>query len=226
MKYILMDIEGTTTSISFVHEILFPYSKKYLQSFVHKNKDFSPTKEIIEETKQTAREEESLELDEDGVIQKLIDWINIDRKHKALKQLQGLIWEEGYQSGELKGHVYDDVPPALKKWHEQGLKLGIYSSGSVEAQRSLFGHSLFGDLNSYFTHHFDTLVGHKRDPLSYQTILSHINEEACDVLFLSDISQELSAAQVAGMKTLQLVRLGEIPIEGHRQIHTFNDVIL
>lgn len=226
MKYILMDVEGTTTSISFVHETLFPYSQKHLREFIQKNKSDNRIQKILAETRQSARDEESIELDEEGVIQQLLEWIKIDRKHKALKQLQGLIWKEGYSSGELKGHVYQDVPANLKAWEDKGLRLGIYSSGSVEAQRALFGHSLFGNLNPYFSHHFDTTVGHKRDFHSYENILTQINEKGSDVLFLSDIAEELDAAKASGIHTIQLVRLQEMPFVGHQQIRSFDEISL
>lgn len=219
-----MDVEGTTTSISFVHEVLFPYSIEKLRDYINSHFDDTPVQEALLETFNTAFEEEKLILNHNGLIEKLLSWVSIDRKHSALKKLQGLIWSEGYKAGALKGHVYEDVPVALKKWKESGLTLGIYSSGSIEAQRVLFGYSISGDLNNYFSNNFDTSVGQKRVVTSYQNILSELKIEANDVLFLSDIAEELDAAQEVGMQTLQLVRLGDVPFAGHTQVKSFNEI--
>lgn len=224
MKYILMDVEGTTTSISFVHDVLFPYSSERLRTYINSHFDSTPVQEALLETFNTAFEEEKLILNHNGLIEKLLSWIKTDRKHSALKKLQGLIWKEGYQSGELKGHVYEDVPAALKRWKEAGVKLGIYSSGSVVAQKDLFGFSIYGDLNTYFSNNFDTSVGHKRESVSYKNILAELKLEANDVLFLSDIAEELDAAKAVGIHTIQLVRLDEVPNAGHQQEKNFNDI--
>ncbi len=226
MKYILMDVEGTTTSISFVHDVLFPYSMERIKNYINQNFTTQSVQEVLLETLETVQEEEGKILNHQGLIDKLTEWIKIDRKHPALKKLQGLIWKEGYESGDLKGHVYEDVPAALKRWKETGLNLGIYSSGSVQAQRDLFGHSLFGDLNSYFSNNFDTSVGHKRDAKSYQNILAILKLNASDVLFLSDIAEELDAAKSVGIKTIQLVRLGDLPESSHKQVRSFAEIVL
>ncbi|MGZ3787329.1 MAG: acireductone synthase [Bacteriovorax sp.] len=224
MKYILMDVEGTTTSISFVHDVLFPYSYERLKSYIETHLSDPAILNVLDETKNTVREEENLVLDQGGLIEKLLGWIKADRKHPALKKVQGLIWKEGYSSGELKGHVYEDVPLALKKWKEQGQGLGIYSSGSIEAQKVLFTYSIFGDLNSLFSNNFDTGIGHKRDSKSYQNILVELKMDASDVLFLSDMAEELDAAKVVGMQTMQLVRQGIVPHAGHLQVRSFSEI--
>lgn len=226
MKYILMDVEGTTTSISFVHDVLFPYSAERLKSYVETHLNDPNIQEVLLKTQNTVREEEDLNLNRDALIDKLLEWIRIDRKHNALKKLQGLIWHEGYSKGEIKGHVYDEVPSVLKSWKDAGLELGIYSSGSVEAQRSLFGHSLFGDLNSYFSHNFDTAVGGKRESQSYKNILEVLKQLPEDVLFLSDITEELDAAQAAGMQAIQLVRSEPVANSKHKQVKTFSEIKL
>ncbi len=225
MKYILMDVEGTTTSISFVHDVLFPYSAERLKSYIEKNMTDPNVQEVLLKTQSTVREEEDLNLNKDQLIDKLLEWIKIDRKHGALKKLQGLIWHDGYSAGEIKGHVYEDVPAALKKWKEQGLELGIYSSGSVDAQRSLFGYSVFGDLNSFFSHNFDTSVGGKREVQSYKNILESLQYNPEEVLFLSDITEELDAAQSAGLKTIQLVRGEAVAKSSHKQVKNFSEII-
>jgi enolase-phosphatase E1 len=224
MKYILMDVEGTTTSISFVHDVLFPYSKERMEKYINTHFESTPVQEALLETMETVEQEERKILKHKELIDKLISWIDEDRKHSALKKLQGLIWAEGYRSGALKGHVYEDVPMMLKKWKDAGLTLGIYSSGSVVAQKDLFGFSDFGDLNQYFSNNFDTAVGHKREASSYRNILSQLNLEANDVLFLSDISQELDAAEEVGMQTIQLVRTGPVPFTGHTQVKNFAEI--
>lgn len=225
MKYILMDVEGTTTSISFVHDVLFPYSAERLKSYIEKNMTDPNVQEVLLKTQSTVREEEDINLNKDQLIDKLLEWIKIDRKHGALKKLQGLIWHDGYTAGEIKGHVYEDVPTALKKWKEQGLELGIYSSGSVDAQRSLFGYSVSGDLNSFFSHNFDTSVGGKREVQSYKNILESLQYNPEEVLFLSDITEELDAAQSAGMKTMQLVRGEAVANSSHKQVKNFSEII-
>lgn len=224
MKYILMDIEGTTTSISFVHDILFPYSEQRLSQFVKTNETQEAIKNILAETQKTVLEENKIQINEEQSVNKLIEWIKSDRKHPALKKLQGLIWSEGYRSGALKGHVYQDVPEALLKWTQANIQLGIYSSGSIEAQKDLFGFSIFGDLNTFISNNFDTSTGPKRDIDSYNKISQELNIAPEDILFLSDISEELDAAKNAGFKTTQLVRLEDVPYSGHDQVKTFKDI--
>jgi enolase-phosphatase E1 len=224
MKYILMDIEGTTTSISFVHDILFPYSKERLSTYIESHKNDDSIQAVLAETKNTIFEETNSKADDLQAINQLTEWIKIDRKHPALKKLQGLIWNEGYQSGELKGHVYQDVPSVLEKWQKANMTLGIYSSGSIKAQKDLFGFSIYGDLNRYISNNFDTSSGQKRDPNSYQTISNNLNIDPIEILFLSDISEELDAAKIAGFKTIQLVRLEDVPYAGHDQVKTFEDI--
>ncbi|MDD4973770.1 MAG: acireductone synthase [Bacteriovorax sp.] len=224
MKYILMDIEGTTTSISFVHDILFPYSKDRIASYIKLHRNEETIKDILVETKKTVAEEKKIQIDDEQSIAQLIEWIRIDRKHPSLKKIQGLIWSEGYNSGELKGHVYQDVPVALEKWKNANISLGIYSSGSVEAQKVLFGYSIYGDLNHFISNNFDTSIGHKRDENSYLNISKELKLDPKEILFLSDISEELDAAKKAGLKTIQLVRLEDVPYTGHDQVKTFEDI--
>ncbi|MFA6236718.1 MAG: acireductone synthase [Bacteriovorax sp.] len=224
MKYILMDVEGTTTSISFVHEVLFPYSAERVESFIMSQAEEEVIREILDQTKTTVLEEEHKSINEDEAIAKLISWIKTDRKHPALKKLQGMIWKTGYQAGELKGHVYQDVPEALENWKKAGLSMGIYSSGSVEAQRVLFGHSVCGDLNHYFDNNFDTSVGPKRDVKSYFNISSELNIDPKEILFLSDIGEELDAAKMAGFQTIQLVRQDDLPYREHKQVRNFLEI--
>lgn len=224
MKYILTDVEGTTTSISFVHEVLFPYASLKLRSFVHKSLENSEVKSILEETLKTAREESDKNLTVDEVCDLLLYWIKTDRKHPALKNLQGLIWEEGYASGEIKGHIYEDVPLTLSNWKNKGLTLGVYSSGSVKAQHLIFEFSTAGNLRPFFSHHFDTAVGHKREVASYTNIAKELNLKPSEILFLSDLKEELDAARDAGMMTTQLVRLDNVVLGNHLQAKDFAEV--
>jgi enolase-phosphatase E1 len=219
-----MDIEGTTTSISFVHDVLFPYSKERIEAFIKAQINEESIQDILNQTKKTVLEEDQKMISDQEAILQLIDWIKIDRKHPALKKIQGMIWTVGYHSGELKGHLYSDVPDALEKWKNEGISLGIYSSGSVEAQKVLFGYSLYGDLTHYFSHNFDTHIGQKREVDSYKKISTELKIDPFKILFLSDISEELDAAKLAGFQTIQVVRFGEVPYKGHKQVRTFQDI--
>lgn len=224
MKYILTDVEGTTTSISFVHETLFPFAKERLKAFVTKNLNSQDVQEVLKQTKATAKTEDQKEISDDEACDLLLHWIQTDRKHPALKNLQGLIWEEGYKSGEIQGHVYKDVPVALKAWKEAGLTLGVYSSGSVQAQHLIFEFSTEGNLRPYFSNHFDTAVGHKREVPSYSSIANLLKLNPADILFLSDIKEELDAAREAGMQTIQLVRQNDVVIGNHKTAHDFIEI--
>ncbi len=202
---ILTDIEGTTSSIAFVHSVLFPYSRARMAGYVRDHAgDLS---EILD----AVRAEAGAAPDPADCIAQLERWHDEDRKIAPLKTLQGLIWTEGYASGELKGHVYPDVAAALHRWRAAGIALYVYSSGSVAAQRLLFGHSAAGDLNPLFAGNFDTAVGGKREAASYRAIAAAIAIPAERILFLSDIAEELVAAQAAGMAVTQLVREGALP---------------
>ncbi len=225
MKYILMDVEGTTTSISFVHEVLFPYARKELQEYIVQNSELAQVKKAIALTKQTVLDEEHVELTElEAICKKLIHWSDIDRKHPALKTLQGDIWETGYKKGEILAHVYEEVPSMLKKWKDQGITLGIYSSGSVKAQHLLFEFSVAGNLRPYFSNHYDTGVGQKRDSNSYKKISEELSLAPEEILFLSDIKEELDAAKTSGMKTCQIVRQNDVVIGDHPLARNFNEV--
>lgn len=226
MKYILTDVEGTTTSISFVHETLFPYAHENLKRFVAANLNKADVQDILNQTKKTALEEDKKELNDDEACDLLLHWIKTDRKHSALKNLQGLIWEEGYASGEIKGHIYKDVPVVLKTWKDAGLTLGVYSSGSVKAQHLIFEFSTEGNLRPYFSNHFDTAVGHKRETASYSNIANLLKLDPVDILFLSDIKEELDAARTAGMKTIQLVRQNDVVIGDHKTAASFSEIKL
>ncbi|RAP56345.1 acireductone synthase [Oleiagrimonas sp. MCCC 1A03011] len=202
-RVIVTDIEGTTSSIRFVHEVLFPYARKRLPAFVETHTD---KPEVQHWLSQAAREAGFIEASRNEVIDLLIGWIDSDRKATSLKALQGLIWAEGYASGDYLGHVYPEVADRLRAWHKAGIRLYVYSSGSVDAQKLLFGHSEAGDLTPLFSGYFDTRTGPKRETESYVRILEAVGETGEHVLFLSDVTAELDAARAAGMRTTQLCR--------------------
>lgn len=208
VKYILTDIEGTTTSIKFVYDILFPYFRKHLEDL----KQLTHLTEVQQAFKKTVDLAVSLEgknlRSTDDVIETLLQWSKEDRKITPLKTLQGILWETGYKNGEIKGHVYADVSPALEKWHKSGLKLGVFSSGSIAAQKLIFGYSEAGDLTPYFSNYFDTTTGGKRETETYQKISTELNLDPSEILFLSDIIEELQAAEMAGYQTIQVAREG------------------
>jgi enolase-phosphatase E1 len=221
IRAILCDIEGTTTAISFVHEILFPYARRNLARFVEENQDDERVSQILSSTRKEAGVEEGT-----PAVPILLQWIDEDRKATPLKSLQGMIWEAGYHNGSLKGHLYEDAVSGLKRWGKAGISLYIYSSGSVYAQKLLFGYSEYGDLQPLFSGNFDTKIGHKKETESYLRIQREIGLPANEILFLSDVGAELDAAADAGMKTIQLIREDSIkPAKGHRQEASF-DVIL
>ncbi len=202
IKAIVTDIEGTTSSLSFVKEVLFPYARVKLASFVRSHADDKAVKNLLAD----ARKEVGEPLDNEALITQLIQWLDEDKKVTPLKSLQGLIWEAGYRQGDFKGHVYQDAAETLKLWRTQGLDLYVYSSGSVYAQKLLFAHTEYGDLTALFSGYFDTHVGGKREPASYASIAAQLHIPAGQLLFLSDIKEELDAARAAGFKTIWLNR--------------------
>lgn len=202
VKAILTDIEGTTSAISFVKEVLFPYARERMAEFVATHGDKPEVRELLEETCRM----EGHAFDKGWAVQKLIQWIDEDRKTPPLKAIQGLIWEYGYKNGDFTGHLYEDAYRGLKRWREQGLKLYVFSSGSVQAQQLLFSHTPWGDLTSWFSGFFDTRTGAKQESVSYHAIAEQIGLPAEEILFLSDVEAELNAAGEAGMQTKLLAR--------------------
>jgi enolase-phosphatase E1 len=207
-KLFLFDIEGTTTDINFVHKVLFPYSFEKMEEYVTAHKNSETVASAIAKVHETVRTEEGKEVTLPQVIEKLKAWITSDRKHPALKEIQGLIWDSGYSKGEFKGHLYPDVLPFFKRLITEKYLIGIYSSGSVHAQKLIFGFSVFGDLTPYISYFFDTQVGMKREKKSYLNISQATQISPADIHFFSDIPEELKAAQEAGMKVTHLVREG------------------
>lgn len=221
MKAVLTDIEGTTTSLSFVHDVLFPYARKHMPEFIHQYQNAAEVKLLLDEL----REQQQRYLNAGQIIDLLSYWMEEDRKDTILKSLQGQLWRSGYENGDFSGHVYEDAVRKLKLWHESGLMLAIFSSGSVAAQKLLFGYSNHGDLTPLFSHYFDTTTGAKREAGAYKKIAEAMGHDQTEILFLSDILEELNAASAAGMRTTQLVREGQAA-GNHPTAITFDEVII
>lgn len=208
IKLYLFDIEGTTTDINFVHKVLFPYSEKCMKEFVLHHQDHPLVQNAISDVRDTVRKEQNKQISLYDVIDTLLHWIKIDRKHGALKEIQGLIWDIGYSRNDFKGHVYPDVKPFFTKILDKGSKIGIYSSGSVHAQKLIFGYSSEGDLTPMISHYFDTKIGHKRERTSYSNIANAVHLKPSEIHFFSDIPEELAAAADAGFGVTQVLRPG------------------
>ena len=223
IRAILTDIEGTTSSIDFVKDVLFPYARKHLPAFVVTHADKPEVQHWLHDA---AKEAGLVSGTQQEIIELLQRWIDEDRKATPLKALQGMIWEEGYRNGEFRAHVYPEVAHKLQEWKAQGVDLYIYSSGSVAAQKLFFGYSEAGDLSRLFSGHFDTETGAKREADSYRRIADSIGRPPGEVLFLSDTVAELDAAQSAGMRTIQLARAPAIcpPDAAHRCVTDFDSV--
>lgn len=202
LRAVITDIEGTTSSISFVHDVLFPYAREALPAFVEKRRNDPEVRRWLVDI----GEEIGSDPDSPAVTAALLRWIDEDRKHTALKALQGMVWRNGYEDGAFRAHVYADVAAKLREWKAAGLDLYVYSSGSVAAQQLFFRHSEAGDLTPLFDGYFDTQVGAKRERGSYERILGEIGPDAHEVLFLSDVVAELDAAREAGLHTILLER--------------------
>lgn len=239
---ILLDIEGTTSSVSFVYDVMFPYVRKHLTFEVLTNwlePEYVQAFDAIagdagHESLGKWLQKENLTRENAlrganvicGEVLRLMDG---DVKATGLKQLQGLIWKSGFESGELQAHVYDDVPPALERWNAAGKDVRIYSSGSVQAQKLFFGHTVAGDLLPRFRGHYDTTTGPKKEADSFRQIAGAFSLPPAEILFLSDIVGELDAARTAGLRTAHVVRPGNAihqPSRGesHAQITDFSQI--
>ena len=202
VKAIVTDIEGTTTSVSFVYDVLFPYAREQMPSYI---KNHSQQLDVIKQL-QLINIEVGKSLSINEAVEQLLLWMDEDKKLTPLKTLQGMIWERGYQTNGFEGDVYEDVPANIKKWQDMGIPVYIYSSGSIKAQKLLFSHSIAGDLTPWLSGYFDTTIGAKKDHQSYLKIANDINKPATEILFLSDVTDELDAANQAGMQTVLLIR--------------------
>ena len=223
IKAIVTDIEGTTSSISFVKEVLFPYAAKAFPAFLSRHWD----EEGVQLQVQAAAEQSGQTLDTPEAASRLFQqWITEDRKATPLKALQGMIWKQGYQNGDYTAHLYPDTALALQQWKQQGLDLYVYSSGSIAAQKLFFGYSDCGDLTPLFSGYFDTTTGHKQETQSYRTIQQAIGLPADELLFLSDVEAELDAAAGAGFRTARLDREGSQGTSKHDVATSFEEIRL
>lgn len=220
VRTILLDVEGTTTPLDFVYEVLFPYARSHAQEFLERHRASPDVRRDLNALRQENLDDARRGLNppalpndwETASLLAYLEWLILrDRKSTPLKSLQGKIWEEGYRSGELRSQVFEDVPPALERWHKEQRTVSIFSSGSVLAQKLLFGHTTGGDLTRYLSSYFDTTVGSKTDPGSYQTIASALRSSRLDTVFISDVTSELDAAGAAGLQTLLCLRPGNRP---------------
>ncbi|KQZ55550.1 MULTISPECIES: acireductone synthase [unclassified Lysobacter] len=227
IRAILTDIEGTTSSISFVKDVLFPYARRALPGFVAARGREPAVRKWLD-----AVATENGGVCEDAMIVEVLQgWIDEDRKHTALKALQGMVWADGYKGADFTAHIYPDAAAALRAWHAAGLPLYVYSSGSVPAQRLFFGHSDDGDLTGLISGWFDTEIGGKREAASYARIAEAIGLPPGEILFLSDVVEESDAAREAGLTTVLIDRLDDYPqprvgeaAHGHARATAFDQV--
>ena len=221
VDWVLLDIEGTTSSLSFVHEVMFPYARERMEAFLQERGSEHGVCAALEGL---AREDAgavaagvvpgSWRTPEDlrGWVAHLHALMDRDAKVGGLKALQGMIWEGGFRDGTLRAHVFADVPVALDGWSRQGVGLGVYSSGSVAAQKLFFAHTIEGDLAHHFSRHFDTEIGGKREATSYRRIAQTLGQAPDRVLFVSDVAEELDAAAAVGLRTALAERPGNRPV--------------
>lgn len=238
MSVILLDIEGTTTPITFVYDELFPYARRAMHAFFDANASAARVQDAIVTMRAEALQEradghDAPAIPSDGSEQDVAKaaadfalWqMDHDRKATGLKQVQGWIWADGYKDGELKGAVYDDVPAAIARWRGQGRRVAIYSSGSVEAQKLIFGYSTAGDLTPHLCGYFDTTTGPKKEASSYVAIAQSLGVAPSDVVFCSDNIDEIRAADDAGMRTRLTIRPGNpaVPANDFTAVTDFSE---
>jgi enolase-phosphatase E1 len=229
VRAILLDIEGTTTPVEFVHNILFPYARARTRAFLERHAaDPDVRADVARLREEYAGESPAQPGLPPWSPVAYVHWLmDRDSKSTGLKSLQGKIWEEGYRAAELQGlgQVYPDVAPALSRWRDQGREIAIFSSGSVQAQRNLFANTTAGDLSRFFCAYFDTTTGPKKEPASYERIAAALHRRPPEVLFLSDVSAELDAARQAGMRTALCLRSPDALAGGdHPVIRSFDDI--
>jgi enolase-phosphatase E1 len=221
----LIDIEGTVGSIAFVRDVLFPYAKSRIDVYVRAHAEEPWMRAILDEA---AREAGVDVHDLENILRALHAWSDNDVKVTSLKELQGHIWVEGFESSGIRGHLYQDAIDALNRFHEAGVRMYIYSSGSVPAQKLLFGHSVAGDLLPLFSGFYDTTIGGKREASSYERIVRELSVAPNDVIFFSDNIAELDAAREAGLQTVQLARPedGTVPATAHTSVESFVEIVV
>ncbi len=236
---VLLDVEGTTTPVHFVYEVLFPYAQRELQVYLeqhwndpHVQDDIDAMVDHIAQMPRDAKgqpcelpeDQSTLEAFRSAVIEHIQWQMDNDHKNTPLKSLQGRIWRSGYVGGEIKAPLFDDVPRAFVAWHKREIPVYIYSSGSVDAQKLLFAHTEDGDLSEYISGYFDTRTGHKKNADSYEIIAGEMGLPSNEILFVTDNLDEARAANEAGMKVALSVRPGNAHLDAHDfpEIHTFD----
>jgi enolase-phosphatase E1 len=227
IRGVLLDIEGTTTPIAFVHDVLFSYARTHVRDYLAKHFDDEAVQADIRLLRDEAEKEDFRADNLDEIVAYINHLIDLDRKSTGLKSLQGKIWHEGYADGTLRAQVFPDVAPAFARWRTAGLNVSIFSSGSVLAQQLLFAHTEAGDLTPFINQYFDTSVGKKGETESYRRIAAAMKLQPDEILFVSDIVTELAAAREAGMKTALSIRPGNQPQdsrEDYRAIHSFDEL--
>ncbi|MCL4169100.1 UNVERIFIED_CONTAM: hypothetical protein GTU68_018034 [Idotea baltica] len=220
-KGILLDIEGTTSSISFVYDEMFPYVRDTLRSFLSENWDSPALPACLEALAGDVAQNQQT------VAKAVIGLMDADVKATGLKELQGMIWKSGFQTGQLVAHLFDDVAECIQAWKASGLDVRIYSSGSIAAQKLFFGHSVAGDLLDQFSGHYDTTSGSKREAESYRAISQQFDCRPGQIVFISDVVEELAAAKEAGLQTALSVRPGNKPVpdnHGFLEIKSFAEL--
>lgn len=232
-KCILLDIEGTTSSVAYVFQVLFPFAKKHLHEYLERNWNDPSLQAALQQLVRdvglpVSTNGDNLSIEHLPLFESTaLDLMERDVKATGVKEMQGLIWTEGYASGELKSHVYPDVVEALEQWKNQGIDIRIFSSGSIHAQKVFFEHTEYGDLLPYFSGHYDTTYGQKREVESYHNICKAIGFKPDEITFLSDVGQELDAAKAAGIFTVLVVRPGNAPVvaeKEHATIESFSEI--
>ena len=236
VRAVLLDVEGTTTPIDFVFKVLFPYARSHAEGFLERHGS-SPDvledlnglqREHLKDARQGLSPPALINPNQPREFAPYVEWlIERDRKSTPLKSLQGKIWAQGYASGELRSQVFDDVPPALRRWQEQNKTVAIFSSGSVLAQKLLFAHTVAGDLTRFLSTYFDTTIGTKTDPVSYEKIARMLECSPPEIVFISDVVSELDGAEAAALQTLFCERPGNHPqpANSHDLVRTFDDVL-
>jgi enolase-phosphatase E1 len=228
-RAVVLDIEGTTTPIEFVYDVLFPFAQAHAAAYLEREQGAEACRAAVALLREEQKADRARGESPPEPLAEYVGWlIERDRKSHGLKALQGLIWQDGYRTGELRGQVFEDVPPALERWRAQGLSIHIYSSGSVLAQRLLFRTTSAGDLTKLLNGYFDTGVGSKTSSDSYRTIVKEIDVAPGQTLFVSDVSAELDAAQREGLRTVLCDRrLAPSPTASvsHPVIHSFGDIL-
>ncbi len=238
IRGILLDIEGTTSSISFVYDVMFPFARKHFADYLEQHWDTAPVQEAVAVLQADAANDsgpDALPAEysapakfRQAVVHYLLRLMDDDVKATGLKKIQGLVWQEGFTSGEMVAHVYDDVRPAIESWIAGGMDVRIYSSGSVHAQKLFFAHSVAGNMLPLFNGHYDTTSGGKKEADSYRKIASQFGLPANEILFVSDIEAELDAAIAAGMQAVLSIRPGNKPLENaerYTAVESFSKIL-